>query len=81
MRNPAFFAYKGKNKGADQLCGNHAAAQRLCFRYIDGTIPLLPHSKISSVSPSSVAVQLYHVYLQYCHFGVSPDSDLCRTWL
>ena len=30
-----------KNKGADQLHGNRAAEQRLCFRYIKSTIPLL----------------------------------------
>ena len=28
----------------DQLCGNLAADQRLYFRYIDCTIPLLPKS-------------------------------------
>ena len=31
--------------------------QRLCFRYIDSTIPLLSKSGISSLQPSSVAVQ------------------------
>ena len=50
-------------KGADQLRGNHAADERLCFRYIDSTIPLLPstipllsESEISSLLSSSVAV-------------------------
>ena len=38
-----------ENKGADQLCSNCAADQRLCFRYIDGTILLLPKSEISSL--------------------------------
>ena len=33
------------------------ADQRLCFRYTDSTMPLLPKSKISSLKPSSVAVQ------------------------
>ena len=32
----------GENKDADQLCGNGEADQRLCFRYSDNTIPLLP---------------------------------------
>ena len=32
----------GVNKGADQLRGNREADQRLCFRYTDSTIPLLP---------------------------------------
>ena len=39
MRKPAFCTCE--NKGADQLYGNHTADQRLCFRYIDTTIPLL----------------------------------------
>ena len=34
--------YICKNKGADQLHSNRAADQRLCFRFIDSTIPLLP---------------------------------------
>ena len=38
----------GENKGADQLRGNREADQRLCFRYIDGTIPPIGKSKISS---------------------------------
>ena len=46
-----------ENKDADQLRGNREADQRLCFRYIDSTIPLLSKSKISSLKPSSVAVQ------------------------
>ena len=45
-----------ENKDADQLHGNREADQRLCFRYMDSTIPLLPNSKISSLQPSSVAV-------------------------
>ena len=31
-----------ENKAADQLCGNRTTDQRLCFRYMDNTIPLLP---------------------------------------
>ena len=38
-----------KNKGADQLRGKREADQRLCFCYIDSTIPLLSKSKISSL--------------------------------
>ena len=34
----------GENKGADQLRSNRKADQRLCFRYLDSTIPLLPYS-------------------------------------
>ena len=63
MRKPDFC--KCENKDADQLPGNREADQRLCFRYIDSTIPFLPIYKISSLYPSSVVVQ----------------SGLCRTWL
>ena len=38
----------GENKDANQLRGNREADQRLCFRYSDGTIPLLLKSEISS---------------------------------
>ena len=62
MRKPFFCTCK--NKDADQLCGDRTADQRLCFRYIDSTIPLLLKSEISSLQPSSVAVQ----------------PGLCRTW-
>ena len=47
MRKPAFCICK--NKDADQLRGNREADQRLCFRYIDSTIPLLPIYEISSL--------------------------------
>ena len=46
-----------QNKGTDQLCGNCAADQRLCFHYIDCTILLLHESQISSLKLSSVVVQ------------------------
>ena len=46
LRKPAFCICE--NKDADQLCGNRTADQRLCFRYTDSTIPLLPKSKITS---------------------------------
>ena len=45
------------NKDADQHRGYREADQRLCFRFIDSTIPLLSKSEISSLSPSSVAAQ------------------------
>ena len=53
-----------ENKGADQLCSNCTADQRLCFRYSDSTIPLLLKSKISSSKPVTVHVQ----------------AGLCRFW-
>ena len=55
MRKPAFCICE--NKDADQLHSNCAGDQRLCFRYMDSTIPLLPKSEISSLWSSSVTVQ------------------------
>ena len=55
----------GENKDADQLRGTREADQRLCFRYMDNTIPLLFKSEISSFQPASLTVQ----------------PDLCRTCL
>ena len=46
VRKPDFCICE--NKDADQLRGNREADQRLCFRYTDSTIPLLPKSEISS---------------------------------
>ena len=46
MGKPAFCICE--NKGEDQLRDNRAAAQSLCFHYIDSNIPLLPISEISS---------------------------------
>ena len=34
---PGFFAHICENKDADQLCGNHTADRRLCFRYMEIT--------------------------------------------
>ena len=62
MKKPAICI--SENKGADQLCGNCEADQRLCFCYTDSRIPLLLKSKISSYKPFSVTVQ----------------AGLCRTW-
>ena len=47
VRKPAFCICE--NKDADQLRGNRKADQRLCFRYIDATIPLLPKYEITSL--------------------------------
>ena len=44
---PAFC--KCENKDADQLRGNREGVQRLCFRYMDITIPLLSKFEISSL--------------------------------
>ena len=50
MRKPTICICE--NKDADQLRGNREADQRLCFRYLDSKIPLLPKSKISSLISS-----------------------------
>ena len=47
MRKPTFCICE--NKDADQLRGNREADQRLCFRYLDSTIPLVPKIKIFSL--------------------------------
>ena len=47
MRKPDF--YICENKDSDQLHGDRAADQHLCFHYIDSTIPLLSKSQISSI--------------------------------
>ena len=62
MRKPAFCICE--NKDAYQLHSNREADQRLCFSYTVSTIPLLPKYEITSLYPSSVAVQ----------------PGLCRTW-
>ena len=62
VRKPAFCICE--NKDADQLRSNCAADLRLCFRYTDSTIPLLPKSEITNIQPFPVAVQ----------------TALCRTW-
>ena len=62
MRKLAFCICE--NKDADHLRSSCAADKRLCFCYTDSTIPLLPKSEISSLQPSSVAVQ----------------PGLCGTW-
>ena len=56
MRKPVICICE--NKGADQLCSNCTADQRLCFRYIDTTIPLLPKSEISSLKIYPAELQL-----------------------
>ena len=47
VRKPDFCICE--NKDADQLRGNREADQRLCFRFTNSTVPLLPKSEISSL--------------------------------
>ena len=62
MRKPTICICE--NKGADQLCSNCTADQRLCFRYMDSTVTFLLRSEISSFYAASVTVQ----------------AGLCQTW-
>ena len=48
---------KCEKKGADQLCKNCTADQRLYIRYTDSAIPLLLKSEIFSVYLISVTIQ------------------------
>ena len=43
------FLHICENKDTDQLRDNREADQRLCFRYTDSTLPLLPIFEISSL--------------------------------
>ena len=47
MKKPDFSTCENKN--ADRLRGNREADQRLCFRYTDSTIPLVPKYEVSSL--------------------------------
>ena len=62
MRKPFFCICD--NKDADQLHSNCEADQRLCFQYMDSTIPLLSKSEIFNPLASSVGLQ----------------PGFCRTW-
>ena len=62
VRKPDFCL--GENKGADQLHSNCEADQRLCFRFMDTTIPPLCITKIS----------------RFWLFSVTVQVGLCQTW-
>ena len=64
MRKPVNCKYE--NKGADQLQGNHAPDQCLCFHYIAGKISLLPKSKFQASS---------HPLLLYSPVCVGPGRN------
>ena len=55
-----------ENKGTDQLHGNLAAVQLLCFSCIDSTIPLLPNPKFQASS---------HLLWLYSPLFVGPGSE------
>ena len=73
MRKPAFCICE--NKATNQLCDNRTADQRLCFHYIDSTMPLLRKSEISSFKPTSVVEK--HGFCQI--WSETPKTGfLCR---
>ena len=75
MRKPDFGLCE--NKGADQLCSNCTADQRLCFRYSDRTISLHPKYKCSSFQPSPVTVQA-----GLCRaLSETPKTGFLASWL
>ena len=75
MRKSAFCICE--NKDADQLRGDREADQRLCFRYTDSTITLLPKSEISSFLPSFVAVQP----VLFGTWSETPKTGFLTKWL
>ena len=65
-----------ENRCADQLRSHCEADQRLCFRYMDSTIPLLSKSK-PSFPPSSVAAQA-----GLCQaWSETRKTGFLKTWL
>ena len=48
----------GKNKDADQLRGNREADRRLCFCYLESTIPLLLKSGLCRTSSETTLLVL-----------------------
>ena len=50
--------FMSMQNGADRLCSDHTANQRLCFHYTNSTIALLLTSEISRFLPASVTVQV-----------------------
>ena len=73
-----------KNKGADQLHGNREAVQRICFRYMDSTIPLLSKSKIFEGFLSHMGVEAILVMcpgLICAHWFPLPIDASNKSWL
>ena len=71
MRKPAFCICE--NKDADQLRGNREADQRLCFSYIDSTIPLL------AINPSFSLICNFKPLAIFCGCTALFVSDLVEN--
>ena len=77
MRKPDFCICE--NKDADQLRGDREADQRLCFRYMDSTIPLLPKTEISSLYPDSITTLGQRSFSVVDSVGPTLETDVGPT--
>ena len=75
IRKPAFC--KCENKDADQLCGNRAADQRLCFHYID----LLIEKVEGLYYDDNSTIPLLSQPLIICFGCISPKADLKKRFV
>ena len=78
-RNPVFHMRKQRHIFAALRV--NAADQRLCDRYIDSTIPILPKSEIASLNPASVDVQSWYESIHYVFIRYTPKNNLRTTQL
>ena len=76
IRKPAFCICE--NKDADQLRGNREADQRLCFRYIDSTIPLLSNASVIYIPGSLGAGDSGDIAGPKCRDLTFDESRQCR---
>ena len=53
---------QGENKGDDQLRSNCEADQRLCFRYLDSTVPLLLNTFTATPLKKSISHCQAYIY-------------------
>ena len=62
------------------MCGYLAADLRLCFRYIDSTIPLFSKPEILSLKPSLYPQQTVFVGVFYVlFFMLSVSLTICKV--
>ena len=79
-----------ENKDADQLRGNREADQRLCFRYIDSTMSLLPLSNLAFFCGCTARFvsdlvgnpddRFSHVAAHLCIHEVSHTGETISNW-
>ena len=82
MRKPDIYIWK--NKGADRNC---AADQRLCFRYINRTVPLLPKFEalwlyslvcvVHSLNPlNRFSLDEAHIFYKYMQHDIGSEINI-----